>query len=168
LILAVPALAAYLYMVLYSIPLVSSFAGGRQLPDLLPLGYSPEYVRDLLDRLGEAGRHAYLWRQLPADFVYPGLFAVTLSLLAYYLVGKTSRMGGNAKYVVLLPLAAGFFDYCENLGLVSLLLRYPRVADLHIRITEGFTLLKSGFSTLSFIALASLVLLLLARAIKPK
>lgn len=45
--------------------------------DASPGCYSPEYAEILLKAIGPIGREVYLTRQLPMDFIYPGLFAVT-------------------------------------------------------------------------------------------
>ena len=64
---------------------------GINLFDLSPTGYSFEYAIKLLDTLGSDGRELYLYRQLPLDFIYPGLFAVSFSLLLYWLLLTTKR-----------------------------------------------------------------------------
>lgn len=163
LILSIPTLAVYLYMILITIPLVSSHAGGMRILDMQPLGYSVEYARELLDGLGEAGRNTYLWRQLPPDLFYPGFYAVTLSLLLSYLLRRTFPSSKAARYLVLLPIAGGFFDYLENLGVGSMLVSYPDVSTTLIRVTGCFTLLKSGFSSLAFLSLIALAVLQITR-----
>ena len=79
--LIIPAIIVYFIMVLYTIPQVSEYAPGINLFDLSLTGYSFEYAVKLLDTLGRDGRELYLYRQLPLDFIYPGLFAVSSSLL---------------------------------------------------------------------------------------
>ncbi len=72
--------AVYFTMLYVTIPDVMEHSGGMKILDMQPTGYSPEYARRLLDTLGQEGREAYLWRQIPLDMVYPLLFAVTYSL----------------------------------------------------------------------------------------
>ena len=64
----------YLLMLEITIPDVMAFSGGMKLLDMMPAGYSPTYVNSLLNALGEEGRHAYLFSQIPLDMVYPFLF----------------------------------------------------------------------------------------------
>jgi hypothetical protein len=64
----------YVFMLTITIPKVMSYAGGMKLLDMMPAGYSSDYVNSLLGALGTEGRNAYLFRQIPIDFIYPGLF----------------------------------------------------------------------------------------------
>ncbi len=87
----IPAIIVYFIMLLYTIPQVSAYAPGINLFDLSPTGYSFEYAIKLLDTLGSDGRELYLYRQLPLDFIYPGLFAVSCSLLLSWLLLTTQK-----------------------------------------------------------------------------
>ena len=78
----------YLTMLFYTIPAVERFASGKALFDLSPTGYSYEYAISLLKALGHEGRNIYLNLQLPMDFIYPGLFAISYSLLLAWVFGK--------------------------------------------------------------------------------
>ncbi len=71
----------YSVMLYVTIPNVASYAAGMTLLDMLPMGYDHDYVIRLFDALGEVGRHSYLKQQIPLDMLYPGLFAVTYSLI---------------------------------------------------------------------------------------
>ena len=107
-------MAVYLAMLLYSIPAVVSFAPGMMLFDLSPTGYTFEYAVARLEALGAEGRATYLTTQLPLDFIYPGLFAVTYSLLLTWLFRKGADHSSKIYYFSLVPIAAGLFDYIEN------------------------------------------------------
>ena len=61
----------YAMMLLVTIPRVMNFSGGMKLLDMIPFGYSVQYVNALLKSLGEMGRNAYLYNQLPLDMIYP-------------------------------------------------------------------------------------------------
>ena len=60
-------------------------------------------------------------RQLPIDFIYPGLFAVTYTLMLVWLFGKKIDSKSKVFYLVLIPAAAGLFDYFENIGIILML-----------------------------------------------
>ncbi len=77
--------AVYLTMLFYTIPAVTAFAPEFPIFDLSPSGYSFSYASELLEELGKEGRNLYLYSQLPLDFIYPGLFSVTYSLLLVWL-----------------------------------------------------------------------------------
>jgi hypothetical protein len=53
---------------------------------------SVEYVHQLLDTLGEKGREAYLWNQIPLDMLYPGLFGASYALILAYLLQKLQKL----------------------------------------------------------------------------
>ena len=88
----------YITMLSYSIPAVSAFAPELPIFDLSPLGYSFTYASELLKSLGAEGRNLYLSTQLPLDFIYPGLFSITYSLLLVWLFGKTFNVNSKIYY----------------------------------------------------------------------
>ena len=98
--LIIPAIIVYFTMLLYTIPQVSAYARGINLFDLSPTGYSFEYAIKLLDTLGSGGRELYLYRQLPLDFIYPGLFAVSCSFLLSWLFLKTQQTNSKIFYLL--------------------------------------------------------------------
>lgn len=144
-------MAVYLTMLLYSIPAVISFAPDMILFDLSPTGYTADYAITLLEALGVEGRTTYLTLQLPLDFLYPGLFAITYSLLLTWLFSKSAEPGSRIFYFSLVPMLAGLFDYIENAFIVLMLKSYPVVSVAIIELASIATVLKSGFSTAFFI-----------------
>ena len=150
----------YAVMLTITIPKVMNFAGGMKLMDLMPTGYNPQYVNSLCSALGEKGRDAYLYFQLPVDMVYPLLFGVSSCLVLGYFLNKLGKLDGFLFYLCYIPLFSGLFDYCENIGIVNILREYPSNPDLLTHITSLFSVLKSGCTTLYFCLLIfSLILL---------
>lgn len=158
----------YGFMLLVSIPKVMQFSDGMKLFDLMPMGYSVEYAGSLLENLGTEGRNAYLYNQLPVDFIYPFLFGVTYCLLIAYLLNRLNSLKAEYFYLSLLPVLAGMLDYMENLGIVNLLVSYPNFSDASVHIAAFFTVMKSLFSTVSFSVLIVIVILLLFKKLYPK
>lgn len=146
-------MAVYLTMLSYSIPIVTAFAPELPIFDLSPLGYSFNYANELLDKLGAEGRDLYLSTQLPLDFIYPGLFSITYSLLLIWLFGKT--LNGNSKifYLALVPFLAGIFDYVENVFIIKMINSFPDLQVNTVKIASTFSVLKSSFTTVFFILL---------------
>ena len=66
----------YVAMLFITIPKVMAFAEGMKLLDMMPTGYDAQYVNSSFNALGEDGRRAYLYVQIPVDMIYPGLFGV--------------------------------------------------------------------------------------------
>lgn len=161
--------AVYATMLLYSIPSLMAFSGGLKIMDMLPGGYDLLYVRSLFSALGEAGRNFYLTVQLPLDLVYPGLFGISYALLLAYLLKKLGKLQSRYFYLVYLPLLGGFFDYLENIGILTLLTRYPDLTNGLVQVTSFFTVSKSVISSLFFVSLFILLLIWGARFLfKPK
>ena len=145
-------------MLLFTLPMIKQYAGGMAPLDLMPLGYDATYVTTLFKALGEPGRSAYLFWQLPIDMVYPLFFAVSYALLMAYLLRKMDRLQGSWFYLCLLPLVSGMFDYLENIGISMLLRSFPNISDSLVALTSGFTLLKSITTTIYFLCLVACLL----------
>jgi hypothetical protein len=143
----------YASMLLLTIPKVMSFSGGMIILDMMPIGYDAEYANTLFQTLGEKGRDAYLYNQLPLDMIYPFLFSISSCLVLAYLLEKLGKLDGNLFYLCLLPLFSGLFDYGENIGIISMLIAYPNNTILQTQITNVFSILKSSFVIIYFLVL---------------
>lgn len=151
----------YGYMLLVSIPKVLSFSGGLKIPDMMPTGYESTYILNLMEKLGEKGRNAYLYQQIPVDLFYPFFFGITYCLLIAYLLNKLQHLKAEPFYLCLLPIMGGCFDYLENAGIIHMLVSYPYVSVSWIQVTAFFTVFKSLFSSISF---SIIIVLLFAMA----
>ena len=148
----------YAFMLLVTIPTLMKFSGGMKILDMIPTGYNAQYVNTLLNTLGEEGRHFYLFNQIPVDLIYPFLFGISYCLLLAYILNKLGMLNSNYFYLCLLPLLGGLFDYFENIGIIAILNNYPHNGDLLSQITNIFSILKSLFSSVSFITLIIFVI----------
>lgn len=155
-------MAVYMAMLSYSIPAVSAFAPDLPIFDLSPTGYSFGYANELLDALGVEGRDLYLSIQLPLDFIYPGLFSVTYSLLLVWLFGKTFNVDSKIFYCAFVPFLAGIFDYIENVFIIKMINSFPDLHVITVKIASTFTILKSSF-TIGFFVLLIVALVLLSK-----
>lgn len=148
----------YLYMLFVSIPMVMQFSNGIRVLDMLPGGYDFPYVNALFDILGEEGRHAYLYKQLPADLIYPALFAISTSLLLAFFLKKLKKQNSAMLNLVYLPVFGGLADYAENIGTIRLLMQYPDITENAVQVNSVFTILKSALVTVSLVVLLVLLL----------
>lgn len=146
-------MAVFLTMIFYATPKIVQYAPDMKLFDLLPGGYSLQYAHDFLSSLGEKGRHLYLYKQLPLDFIYPGLFSVSGCLLLSWLLLKSQDKNSKLFYGCLLPISAGLFDYLENLSIIGLLTSYPNISEFNVLLASSMTMMKSGLSTVFFLLL---------------
>ena len=158
----------YTIMLAITIPKVVNYAGGMKTLDMIPTGYNADYVNSLLVALGPDGRNAYLFQQIPLDLIYPGLFAITYCLLYAFILKKLDKQESFLFYLCFIPVLAGLFDYLENIGIITLLTNYPNNSITMAEMTNIFSLLKSGLSTIYFIVLIITLLALLAKYIGSK
>lgn len=149
----IPAMIVYALMLSYTIPSIEEYSNSKKLFDLSPGGYSYEYAKELLTALGDKGRGLYLFNQLPLDFLYPGLFAISCSLLLSWLFLKIKEPNSRLFYFCLIPVAAGAFDYAENLLIVSMIIGYPDISQGQVEIASLLTIVKSVLTTLFLIVL---------------
>ena len=153
----------YAYMMIISIPKVMSFSNRMKILDMMPTGYNSEYVNTLFTTLGEEGRNAYLYGQIPADMIYPLLYGISFCLLLAFFLNKLNKLNGNLFYLVFLPIIGGVFDYLENTGTIIMLNNYPDISDASVNITNTFSIIKSLSTTIYFVVL---IITLIALGIK--
>jgi len=149
----------YAFILFVSIPSVSKFTGGMSTFNMMPFGYSSEYVMKLLFTLGSEGRHAYLFHQIPLDLFFPFIFAFGNCLLIGFLLNKINSLKGKLMYLCLLPVFASWFDYLENIGVMTMLLNFPNVSEFVIQFTEFFSVTKSLLMNIFFFVLFVLFVL---------
>lgn len=154
-------MAVYAVMLSYSIPAVSAFAPELPLFDLSPSGYSFRYANELLNSLGADGRNLYLFTQLPIDFIYPGLFSITYSLMLVWLCGKLFNKNSKIYYFALVPFLAGVFDYVENIYIIKMINSFPDLQVTTVKMASLFTVLKSSFTMAFFVLLVVFFVMLL-------
>jgi hypothetical protein len=150
--------AVYLVMLLITIPRVMSFSGGMKILDMMPTGYDAAYVNELFTKLGEPGRHAYLFSQIPFDLVYPALYGIGFCLVLAWFLKRLGKLNGFLFYFCILPVLAGFFDYCENFGIIAMLLKFPGIPANLVAVTNVFSILKSGLTSIYFIILIVVII----------
>jgi hypothetical protein len=143
----------YLTILFYSIPKVVTSAPEMKLFDVSPSGYTTEYAISLLNAVGPEGRNLYLSLQLPLDFIYPGLFIVSYSLLFAWLLKKSYDLKSKVYYALYLPILAGLFDYTENVLIIMMLKTYPDLGSGLVAVASLATIIKSVLSSVFFILL---------------
>jgi len=143
----------YAYMLGISIPATMAYANGLKLLDMMPMGYSSDYIQLLFTTLGEEGRAIYLWRQIPADMLYPILFAISNCLIMAYFLKKIKQFDSLLFYLCTLPIISGIADYLENFSIISLLNSFPDLSSFTMKASHLFTVIKSATTTVYFTAL---------------
>ena len=156
--------AVYVFMLTVTIPNTMAFANGMKLLDMMPMGYDLNYVNTLFNTLGEIGRETYLTTQIPVDMVYPFLFGLTYSLLLAYFLKKINKQNTSSLFLCLLPVLAAIADYAENIGIIVLLQNHPLLTETAVKTTNFFSVVKSISTSLFFIILIVLLLILGVKA----
>lgn len=121
----------------------------------LSVGYSPAEAYTNFTNLGSAGRQMYLFVEVTADVVYPLATAILFALLLARLQSLTGAM--PYKKLPFLPFFTLFFDYLENMGLVTALLSFPQNLPLVIEISSVMTLLKWAFAAVNLLIVLVLI-----------
>lgn len=158
----------YVLMLAVTIPGTMAYASGLKLLDMLPQGYDAAYIQNLFCTLGEEGRYYYLYRQIPVDMIYPGLFGISYCLIMGYFLNKLQKLDSFWFYMCLLPIIAGVADYLENLGIINLLVNYPNLSSTIMSLTNAFSIIKSLTTSLFFIALIITMIALGIKTLKRK
>jgi flagellar biogenesis protein FliO len=143
----------YSLMLFITIPEVHKYSNGLKILDLMPLGYQFEDVGLLFKNLGVEGRNAYLYYQLPVDFLFLLLYSTCFCAVFCYLIKKLGKQNSRLIYISLLPLVLGLSDLAENTGILILLRRYPEIHKTTVFISNTFSILKSVTMVFTFLAL---------------
>ncbi len=149
-----------LLFILFVLPGQSASAeensGGSISPDTT-FFYGPEDLIQAAQEYGEEGRQAYIQARWTFDLIFPLVyisFLVTGISWFYQQLENASKWIG---FTNLLPLAAGLFDYLENIGASLVMGFYPtRIFGLAqvTSIFSGVKWLLVGTSFLAYFALA--------------
>jgi len=158
--------AVYIFMLTVTIPKTMEFSNGMKLLDMMPSGYDLNYVSELFSSLGENGRETYLTSQIPVDMIYPLLFGLSYCLLLGYFLKKLNKLNSPYLYLCLLPVIAGISDYLENIGIITMLNNYPDLTETMVNATNTFTVLKSTSTSIFFIALIVILIILGIKFVK--
>ena len=158
----------YSFMLFVTIPKTMEFSKGMKLLDMLPTGYNQDYVNQLFSTLGATGRDIYLTNQIPVDMIYPLLFGLTYTLLLAYFLKKLNQLKSPFYYLCLLPIIAGIADYLENIGIITMLNSYPDLTEITVNTTNTFSVIKSTSTSIYFIALMIILVILGIKFVKKK
>ncbi len=136
----------------FGIAQLLEITGGATILDMT-FTTGPDPVYAVLDALGPAGRAFDLTRIVPLDLVFPFTYALFLSVGISWAMSRW--IAGESPWFLLnlAPVAAGAADYCENAGVITLLLTYPARLDPVAFFASSMYAIKFAFSVLSFITL---------------
>jgi hypothetical protein len=136
----------------FGIAQLQEITGG---PTILDMTFTsgPDSVYAVLGALGEAGRAFDLTHIVPLDLVFPFTYALFLALGISW--GLARLLPGDSPWHLLnlAPLFAAAADYCENAGVITLLLTWPARLDPVAWFVSAMYAIKFAFSVISFLTL---------------
>jgi hypothetical protein len=144
----------YAVMLIWTLPTISAEAAGLAPFDMRPLGYSFDEAKAFLSALSADGRDLYLHTQLWLDLFYPALLAASLIFATVLLT-----VPGLLRWLLILPAILGMvFDYLENFSVGRMLEAGPdTLTEALAGEASRWTILKSGFTTISMVAVIVLL-----------
>lgn len=124
-------------------------------PTILDMTFTtgPDQVYPVLDALGSAGRSFDLARIVPLDLVFPFTYGLFLAIGISWALSRLLPEGSPWFLLNLAPVLAAAADYCENAGVITLLLTYPARLDPVAWFVSIMYGIKFAFSAISFITL---------------
>ena len=134
----------YATILFWSLPQITSAAGGLPPFDLRPGGYSYDEAVGFLTALTLAGRAFYRGTQHLLDAVYPPLMSLTLF---FALAALAKPIGGWRWALASLALPIAVFDLCENIAVDRLLDAGTAITADLVATASLWTVLKSGLTT---------------------
>jgi hypothetical protein len=156
----------YFTMLLITIPVVESYSKEMKIFDLMPIGYSYDYAVQLLKGLGEDGRSAYLYYQIPLDLIYPFLMGITGVFFINLLIKQLNFR--RLSFLIYLPVIAACFDYLENFMVIGMISFYHNLSPTIVSIVSTFTTIKSLFTVIYLTSLSVLAIISLYNLFKKR
>lgn len=149
-----------LSMMIFTFPRINE-KFGTQAFDLKTFGYSRSEATMMLQNLDQSTIDFYLFPQLFfLDILYPILLALFLSTLIIRLV-NLSKINQNYFFsnLYVLPFIAMSADYFENIMISVMITNPTNVSSGVIETASILTLMKGGFTTLSWLVILILLVI---------
>jgi hypothetical protein len=131
---------------------LQEITGGATILDMT-FTTGPESVYASLVALGDAGRAFDLTHIVPLDLVFPFTYCLFLALGISWALSRLLPEESPWFLLNLAPVFAAGADYCENAGVITLLLTYPARVDPVAWFVSVMYIIKFAFSAVSFITL---------------
>ena len=133
---------------------LQEITGGSTILDMT-FTKGPESVYAVLFALGDAGRAFDLTHIVPLDLAFPFSYGLFLALGISWGLSRLLPAGSPWFLLNLAPVLAAAADYCENAGVITLLLTYPARLDPVAWFVSIMYAVKFLFSAASFITLVA-------------
>lgn len=107
---------------------LKSITGGIGILDMEVL-YTPQEAYAHLAAMGEAGRAFALTHIVPLDLVLPAVYTLAYAFVITWLLRQWLPGESRWHRLNVVPVIGGICDYCENFGIIAMLLAWPQ--ELH-------------------------------------
>ncbi len=121
----------------------------------LQFGFDAGYVNNVLEDLGEKGRHVYLLSTLLIDTPYAMIYGFVYTVLINFLLRKSSI---RLSFLVFLPLFISLFDLLENAFTIKFIISYPEIPSYLVPFASLFNRLKWLSAGLSFLTVLVVII----------
>lgn len=132
---------------------LKSITGGIGILDMEFL-YSPSQAYLHLEAMGTAGRAFALTHIVPLDLVLPAVYTLAYALAITWILHRWLPVGSRWHRLNVVPVIGGICDYCENFGIIAMILAWPQ--ELHG--VASFTM-AAGFFKFASTGLAFVIIL---------
>lgn len=106
------------------------------------MDYSKEEVMVLFEKMGKEGRDIYYFVSSKIDMVYPIVYGLFVMFLMANFLKKVIAQNSKWRWMALLPILGGVFDYLENFNVQKLLSNYPNITEEQVAFAAQMTQLK--------------------------
>jgi hypothetical protein len=145
---------------------INAFAGKEIGPIDLTFGFNPQRTLQMIEAYGDAGREYYASVETSIDLAYPVIYALLFAVMLTMIYRRL--LGRQVRHLNMLPFVAMFFDFMENLAIVSMLRHYPEQSLTMATLCEIFKLCKwVTFLVILFLLIYGLVKLLFMKKPDP-
>ncbi len=142
-------------------PELVKLSGREGLLDAMPY-YSAQEAFTSLNHYGAAGRALY-FRFLAADFIFIFVYSFGFALLLTRTVRSLGTDNNPWFLLNVLPLCIGFFDFIENVSILTMLILFPNTNSAVGTLSGAATLCKNILTVCTLFSLTSVGLILLKR-----
>lgn len=132
---------------------LKSITGGIGILDMEVL-YTPQEAYAHLAAMGEAGRAFALTHIVPLDLILPAAYTLAYAFVITWLLHRWLPRESRWHRLNVVPVIGGICDYCENFGIIAMLLAWPQ--ELHG--VASFTM-AAGFFKFASTGLAFAIIL---------
>ncbi len=139
-------MAAFHGLLPFSVEKIMAVSGGAGIPDA-KMHYTFAQLQMLFQQYGPRGRSLYLQLQW-LDMLYPLVYSTLLASLLFLVYRKT-----RLQFTVLIPFAAAFFDYAENVLLRVSIRSFPHMHAWVVQLAATATFIKWFLVFLAFFLL---------------